>query len=68
MIELFFVTCLAADPVRCQDRSLIFAENVGVMTCMMQSQAQLARWVETHPTESVREWKCRMLGEGGRKI
>ncbi|MDP5307638.1 hypothetical protein [Paracoccus spongiarum] len=66
MIELFFVTCLSADPSQCRDRSLVYADEIGVMTCMIRSQSELAEWIERHPAERVREWKCRILGEDGR--
>lgn len=68
MIELFFVTCLLNDPQRCSDHSLLFEERNGLFTCMLQSQSELAKWVATHPTEQVREWKCRRAGEGDRKV
>lgn len=59
MIELFFVTCLLADPRACHDRSLLFTEQNGLFTCLLQGQYELARWVGEHPGERVREWKCR---------
>lgn len=59
MIELFFVTCLIADPKVCQDHSLLFQPQNGLFSCMLMGQNELARWVETHPREIVREWKCR---------
>lgn len=65
MIELLFVTCLSAAPSSCQDRSLLFTDDVGLMDCMIRGQAEIARWVETHPREEVREWKCRVPREGG---
>ncbi|WP_411837460.1 hypothetical protein [Paracoccus sp. ME4] len=67
MIELFFVTCLLADPARCTDHSLLFEEQNGLFTCMLQSQNELAKWIATHPAEQVREWGCRRAGEGDRK-
>ena len=67
MIELFFVTCLLSDPQRCSDHSLLFEEQNGLVTCMLQSQAELAKWTATHPTEQVREWECRYAGEAERK-
>lgn len=67
MIELFFVTCLLSDPERCNDHSLLFEEQNGLFSCMLQSQNELARWMEAHPAEQVREWKCRYAGEGERK-
>ena len=67
MIELFFVTCLLSDPDRCQGHSLLFQEQNGLMTCMLQSQNELARWIETHPRERVREWKCRYADRADRE-
>ncbi|RJK98529.1 hypothetical protein D3P06_16060 [Paracoccus aestuarii] len=67
MIELFFVTCLLAQPDRCTDRSLLFEERGGLFGCMLQGQSELARWIETHPSERVREWKCRYAGAGERR-
>jgi len=65
MIELAFVTCLAASPTDCEDRSLIFQEGTP-HSCMMIAQPQLARWVEEHPKWRVARWKCRSFtpGEG----
>lgn len=64
MIELLFVTCLSTAPDQCQDRSLLFAQEVGLMTCMMQGQTQLAQWTQTHPRETVRKWSCRVRAKG----
>lgn len=63
MIELVFVTCLINEPDRCQERSLLFTE-VGLMTCMLHGQAEIARWVEDHPREQVQGWACRALQPG----
>ena len=65
MIELFFVACLIAEPRVCHDHSLLFVEQNGLFTCMLQVQNELARWVAAHPRERVREWKCRYAREGG---
>ena len=67
MIELFFVTCMLSSPNACSEHSLLFEERNGLFTCMRESQFELARWVETHPDEKVREWKCRFAGTGDRK-
>lgn len=66
MIELFFVTCMVATPEICKNNSLLFEERGGLFGCMMQSQNELARWVASHPGESVRAWECRYAGSGGR--
>ncbi|MBM3606596.1 MAG: hypothetical protein FJX25_18370 [Alphaproteobacteria bacterium] len=67
MIELFFITCLLDDPERCTDHSLLFEDRNGLFSCMLQSQNELARWIESHPAEAVREWKCRYGGTTDRK-
>lgn len=66
MIELFFVTCLIADPTVCTPHSLLFTEQHGTFSCMLQGQHELARWTTAHPAEVVREWKCRHPGQGER--
>ncbi len=43
-----------------RDRSLLFADT-GLMTCMVRAQAELAKCVESHPREAVREWRCRSV-------
>ena len=58
MIELLFVTCLSGDPQSCRDRSLLFSD-LGMMACMVHGQTEIAKWIEAHPREMVREWKCR---------
>lgn len=63
MIELFFVTCLVADPQRCTEHSLLFEEQNGLFTCMLQGQNELARWVVEHPGDQVTTWQCRFAGE-----
>lgn len=65
MIELVFVACLQHQPESCRDRSLLFTET-GLMTCIVHAQVELAKWVETHPREKVREWRCRSME--GREI
>ena len=68
MIELFFVTCLVADPQRCTEHSLLFEEQNGLFTCMLQGQNELARWTETHPQDKVATWKCRLPKTGDTQI
>ncbi|MCZ0962101.1 hypothetical protein [Paracoccus benzoatiresistens] len=63
MIELFFVTCLISDPQRCTEHSLLFEEQNGLFTCLLDGQSELARWLETHPDDQVTAWKCRPAGQ-----
>lgn len=59
MIELFFVVCLSANSTQCEERSLLFAEDMTPMACMMQAQPELAKWVNEHPKWTVSKWGCR---------
>ncbi|WP_347140176.1 hypothetical protein [Paracoccus sp. SSK6] len=68
MIELFFVTCLIADPQRCSEHSLLFEQRNGLFTCMLWGQNELARWVAAHPKDQVVEWKCRLPKTGDTQI
>ena len=43
-----------------QDRSLIFVET-NLMACMVHGQQVMARWIDSHPKETVQEWECRMV-------
>ena len=58
MIELLFVSCLSAEPATCRQRSLIFADT-NMIACMVHGQQEIAKWQNSHPRETVREWKCR---------
>jgi hypothetical protein len=60
MIELLFVSCLSADPASCQNRSLVFVET-NLLACMVHGQQVIARWIDSHPKETVQEWECRMV-------
>lgn len=60
MIELLFVACLAGSPEECRERSLIFSD-ITPMQCLMGAQPVLAKWVETHPNERIRTWRCRTV-------
>ncbi|WP_245257635.1 hypothetical protein [Hyphomicrobium zavarzinii] len=38
------------------------AESVTPMQCMMQSQAEIAKWTEGHPNWVAKRWSCRPAG------
>jgi hypothetical protein len=59
MIELVFVACLTANSGHCEEKSMLFAENLTPMACMMQAQPELAKWVNEHPKWQVSKWSCR---------
>lgn len=60
MIELLFVACLAGAPDDCEERSLLFTD-VSPMQCLMGAQPELAKWVETHPNQQIRSWRCQVV-------
>ena len=62
MIELVFIVCLTANSEYCEERNLLFAENMSPYTCMMQAQPQLAAWANEHPKWRVSKWSCRAGG------
>jgi len=59
MIELYFLACLAAEPTKCREHHLSYAENVTPMQCMTGSQAELAKWATSNPKWTVKRWGCR---------
>jgi len=61
MIELVVSVCLADDPTRCKDVSLIFDE-MSAAQCMMMSPVQIAKWSESHPKWVAKRWTCRPAG------
>lgn len=58
MIELAFVVCLRAMPGLCEERSIGYLPEVGLMACMIHAQPQLAEWSETHPELTIARWSC----------
>lgn len=63
MIELLFVVCLKTMPNACEERSLLTLQEVGLMSCMMLAQPQLAEWSLAHPDLQIKRWSCRNSDE-----
>jgi hypothetical protein len=61
MIVLAFVVCLQTDPTVCEDRELVFAEEMSPMACAMRAQPQLAQWAQSRPKWRITEWRCRTV-------
>lgn len=63
MLELLVSVCLIADPSRCKDVNLVYsAETLTPMQCLMGAQAEIAKWVESHPQWTARRWTCQKAG------
>lgn len=58
MIELLFVTCLAAAPTECGEHRLILGDMTPAH-CLWVAQPELARWMEAHPELRISRWRCR---------
>jgi hypothetical protein len=60
MIELLFVTCMAAAPDDCAEHRLILGD-ISTSACERLAQPELARWMESHPELDIRRWQCRQM-------
>jgi hypothetical protein len=64
MLELVVLVCLAENPSKCKDESLVYtAENLTPMQCLMGAQAEIAKWSEYHPRWVAKRWTCRPAGK-----
>lgn len=68
MIALVFITCLETSPDICQERSLLFSEQMTPMRCLMNAQPQLADWAKTHPRWKVASYRCGRPEQFGGKV
>ncbi|AWN42302.1 hypothetical protein [Methylobacterium durans] len=56
---LYFMACLVAGPVHCEQRVHIFDESVTTpMGCLVVAQPQMADWQSRHPGWRVDRWRC----------
>ncbi len=63
MIELVLSICLIAEPHKCKDVRLSFAEqSVSTHSCLMNGQIEIAKWMDGHPTWQVAKWSCGRAG------
>ena len=60
MLELVIVACLLSSPEHCEERVVLYDAQVGLHTCMMSAQPELARWTAAHPAFRVSRWACRV--------
>ena len=61
MIELLISACLTSG-TECRNFSLLFdAREVSLLTCMMNGQAVIAPWQQSHPEWRVKRWTCSHL-------
>jgi hypothetical protein len=62
MVELIVSICLLDTANKCHEESLTFAD-VGLLTCMVGGQAQIAAYMERRPRWYVSRWSCRHAGQ-----
>ena len=64
MLALVIAACLPG-PGTCRDFSLLYdPQEVTLMSCITVSQAEIARWKQTHPAWTVHRWRCGYLDPG----
>jgi len=64
MLELILSACLLGKPAHCKDVHLVYSsENLTPMQCLMGAQAEVAKWVESHPKWTAKRWSCRPAGQ-----
>jgi hypothetical protein len=68
MIVRVFLACLRATPDLCQEQRISYLPEIGLMTCMMQAQPQLAEWLQSRPDLTVARWTCQFSDPRGVKI
>jgi len=57
--ELILTVCSVVAGAACREANPItFEEQVGVMGCLVASQIEGAKWVETHPNYYITRYKC----------
>ena len=59
ILELAFVVCSTTSPIHCEEKSLLFTDEISVFACTMGAMPQLAKWIEEHPKWQIKKWKCR---------
>jgi hypothetical protein len=56
---LIMTVCLILAPVQCREEPIDLSLTAPTPhACMVQAQAEMARWHEGHPMHQVREWRC----------
>lgn len=64
MLELVMNVCLLANPSKCHDVSLIFAEVTPIQCQMgLAGQNEMATWHNTHPNWRIAKWRCQEAGK-----
>ena len=57
MILLILTVCTLAQPERCVETRLPFAD-VGLIACVTSAQPTVAQWAGEHPDTRVARWRC----------
>lgn len=64
MIEILLSVCFVQEPSKCKDVHLTYAaDSVTPHQCMMFGQAEIAKWIGSHPKWQVEKWKCQKPGQ-----
>jgi hypothetical protein len=59
MLELIFTVCSIVHGAGCRDLNpMPLQENANMIACMMASQIEGAKWVQSHPNFYIAKAKC----------
>lgn len=58
MISLIFIVCLVSDANKCEKKEINFVETLSSMQCLLNSQIELAKWIEEHPHYFIKKVTC----------
>jgi hypothetical protein len=68
MISIVFTACLLVPSYACREKEIsFFDEQATHLQCVMTAHIEIAKWVNDHPQESVRRWRCE-VGKPGKNI
>jgi hypothetical protein len=69
MFELVFSACLIANAQTCRDVHLTYeGQQVSMMQCFVEGQAEMAKWLEAHPKYRVGKFRCGLPKMAGTDI
>ena len=58
MLELVLTVCSLVQGAACRDLNAIQLANASMMTCVIDSQVEGAKWVEEHPNFYIARATC----------
>ncbi len=57
-LVLALSACLINEPTTCKDTTIPLRAEVGIVGCMMASQIEATKWLESHPGYQITKSRC----------